>query len=414
MNQAHVLSALRRADLLRLGEIAQLTGLSRPTVVAALDELCEAGWVSFSDDGPPGRQRLGRPARVVRFRAEAGFVVGIDVGAHTTEVVVANLDGVAVANARQSTAKAHDRTQLLGVIRATVHDALARSGIARSSVMSVAVGSPGIVNLDERTIVQAPSLPGWASINLAKELRRSFRAPVLVENDVNLAVLAECWRGAAAATANVVFVLWGERVGAGICIDGRLHRGSAGAAGEVGYLSVLGGADGEAAADGDGLGPFERAVGSRAIVAMARAEAARHAKRPSLLTSAGPGLDALEVFRAATAGDRVARRVVEQVVARFSRGLAALLLVLDPDMVVIGGRLAGAGDDLFEELRTCVHRLCLVKPKIERSLLGEDAVAIGAVRLALSDVEARLLPRLDSTSLTPWPPALASSPGDRG
>ncbi len=399
MNQAHVLAAVRRADLLRLGEIAELTGLSRPTVVAALDELCEAGWVSFCDDGPPGRQRVGRPARVVRFRAEAGFVVGIDVGAHTTEVVVADLDGVPVASARQSTTGAHDRTQLLGVIRATVHDALTRSGIPRNHVMSVAVGSPGIVNLDERTIVQAPSLPGWASINLAKELRSSFRAPVLVENDVNLAVLAECWRGAAATTRDVVFVLWGERVGAGIVIDGRLHRGSAGAAGEVGYLNVLETAGGDAVADDDGLGPFERAVGSRAIVAMARAEASRPRGRTSRIAAAGPELDALEVFRASEAGDRAARRVVDAVIARFARGLAPLLLVLDPDMVVIGGRLAGAGDAMFEALRASVRRLCLVAPQIERSMLGEDAVAIGAVRLALSDVEERVLPRLDSASL---------------
>ncbi len=405
MNQAHVLGAVRRADLLRLGEIAELTGLSRPTVVAALDELCEAGWVCYADDGPPGRQRVGRPARVVRFRSEAGFVVGIDVGAHTTEVVIANLDGAPVATAHQSTAEAHDRTQLLSVIRATVHDALARSQISRNSVMSVAVGSPGIVNLDERTVVHAPSLPGWASINLAKELRSSFRAPVLVENDVNLAVLAECWRGAASPTKNVVFVLWGERVGAGIFIEGRLHRGHAGAAGELGYLSVLE-PDGEAAADHDGLGPFERAVGSRAIVAMARAEASRRPTRTSRLAVTSPELDALEVFRAADAGDRAARRVVDAVIARFARGLAPLLLLLDPDMVVIGGRLAGAGDAMFDALRAGVHRLCLVNTQIERSLLGEDAVAIGAVRLALSDVEERLLPRVESTGPPRWAPTL--------
>ena len=394
INQAHVLSAVRRSEALRLGEIAETTGLSRPTIASALDELHDAGWVDFLDEHPKGRSGLGRPARLVRFRAEAGYVVGIDIGAHRTGVVVADLNGTPVATLKRGTAGAHDRHQLLGAVRATVHDALAQSGVGRNAVMSVAVGSPGIIHPTESMVVQAPSLPGWASLNLAKELRRSFRCPVQVENDVNLAVLGECWRGAAKSARTVVFVLWGERVGAGIYIDGQLHRGASGAAGELGYLSVLDPSGKEVLVDELGLGPFERAVGAGAIVAMGKQASRGRANGKSELARAGEELDAARVFSAAAAGDRAARQVVDTVIARLARGLAPLLLVLDPDILIIGGGVSRAGKAVLDALRLQVHRLTLVATPLELSALGDDAVVIGAVRLALTDVEQRVLPSL--------------------
>jgi predicted NBD/HSP70 family sugar kinase len=393
INQARVLAAVRGSEPLRLGEVAETTGLSRPTVASALDELHDAGWVDFLDEHAKGRSGLGRPARLVRFRSEAGYVVGIDIGAHRTGVVVADLAGRPVATLKRSTTGAQDRHQLLAAVRATVHEALAQSRVGRSTVMSVAVGSPGIINPTESMVVQAPSLPGWASLNLAKELRRSFRCPVQVENDVNLAVLGECWRGAARSARTVVFVLWGERVGAGIFVDGHLHRGAAGAAGELGYLSVLDPSSKEVLIDEHGLGPFERAVGAGAIVGMGR-QASRRAGGKSELARAGDELDAALVFSAAAAGDRTAGQVVEAVIARLARGLAPLLLVLDPDILVIGGGVSRAGQAVLDALRLQVHRLTLVDTPLELSQLGEDAVAIGAVRLALTDAEQRVLPSL--------------------
>jgi predicted NBD/HSP70 family sugar kinase len=392
INQARVLSVVRGSEALRLGEIADATGLSRPTVASALDELHDAGWVDFLEEHPKGRSRLGRPARLVRFRAEAGYVVGIDIGAHRTSVVVADLDGTPAAVLKQSTTGARDRRQLLATVRATVHDALGQSGVGRNAVMSVAVGSPGIINPVKSMVVQAPSLPGWASLNLAKELRRSFPCPVRVENDVNLAVLGECWRGAARSARTVVFVLWGERVGAGICIDGQLHRGAAGAAGELGYFSVLGSSSQEALVDDRGLGPFERAVGAGAIVGMAKQASRGRTRGRSELLRAGGELDAARVFAAAAAGDGAARQVVDTVIARLAKGLAPLLLVLDPDIVIIGGGVSRAGPAVLDALRRQVHRLTLVGTPLELSALGDDAVAIGAVRLALTDVEERVLP----------------------
>lgn len=377
INQARVLTALRQAGGVRLGQLAQLTGLSRQTVSPILDTLEAAGWVTYLDEHPGGRTGLGRPARIVQFRAEAGYVVGIDIGAHRTHAVVADLEGKLTASSWHVTSNARDSGQLLSAVRATVRNALASAAVQRSKVMSVAVGTPGIIDRETGAVVRAPGLPGWTSINLARELRRSFRCPVQIENDINLAVLGECWHGVSRDAQTVVFVGWGERVGAGICIDGRLHPGASNAAGEIGYLGVLNPDDPRAEVDEEGRGPFERGVGASAIVAMASAIAPANAAA---------------VFAAARDGDPTAQEVVDTVVARMARGLAPLLLILDPDMLVLGGGLSQAGSPMLEALENHLRGLTLVPTKLELSALGEDAVAHGAIRMALTDVERRLMP----------------------
>ena len=396
INQAHVLAVVRRSEALRLGEIAETTGLSRPTVASALDELQEAGWVEFLEEHPDGRSRLGRPARLVRFRADAGYVVGIDIGAHRASVVVTDLEGAEAATVRRSTSDARDRHQLLAAVRTAVREALARAGIDRRAVMSVAVGTPGIINPAGNIVMQAPGLPGWTSLNLARELHRSFHCAVHIENDVNLAVLGERWRGAATDANTVVFILWGERVGAGIFIDGRLHRGAAGAAGEIGYLNVVDPIGADVRVDKEGRGPFERAVAAGAVMTLGKEAARRHSGALRELARTEGHLDAAAVFAAAARGDATARTVVDTVTARLARGLAPLMLVIDPDVVVIGGGISLAGPAVLDAVRKHVHRLTLVPTPLRLSTLGEDAVVSGAIRLALSDVERHVLPSLEA------------------
>ncbi|WP_169745797.1 ROK family transcriptional regulator [Actinocatenispora sera] len=393
INQGKVLAVLRAGGPLRVGELARLSGLSRPTVSHVIDQLSEAGWVDYLDRAPDAQRQLGRPARVVRFRADAGYVLGIDIGPHQTAVLVADLDGRTVGSARRITSSAQDQHQLLAAVRSAVDTALSAAGIAHDAVLSVAVGSPGIIDRDAGTVVQAPGLPGWTTLDLKQQLRRFFRCPVLVDNDVNLAVLGERWRGVARDADTVVFVLWGERVGAGICIRGQLHRGKGDAAGEIGYLTVLGDDDG-AQPDDEGRGPFEREVGASAILRLARTLAADPA-RASVLADR-PDLDVPEVF-AAAGDDPVAREVVDTIAVRLARGLAPLLLTLDPDVLVIGGGISRAGPRILDSVDQHLQRLVLTPTPLRLSALGGDAVVTGAIRYALDDVQARLLPSADAT-----------------
>jgi predicted NBD/HSP70 family sugar kinase len=432
INSARVLTVLRGSGPVSLSDLAARTGLSRPTIGQVVEQLHTAGLLAYADPGQAMLGRSGRPARLVRFRAEAAYVVGIDVGRHKIGVMVADLAGHVVARHRRAISAANSSKDLLGALRQTVREALAAGRIGRGEVASVAVGTPGLVDRPRGAVVLAPGLPGW-NIDLARELRRSFRCPVQVENDANLAVLAERRHGLARDAHAVVFILWGERVGAGVLIGDELHRGAANAAGEIGFLALDAGET--AAPDGLGRGPFERLVVADAIVEAGRAAAARHggelaglmaadawAGRLDADAAAGPGgpaagqggpaagqaagqggpaavpaagqgrLDAEAVFAAAAHGDPAAAEVVQTIAARFARGLAAVLLVLDPDLVVIGAGVSRAGSALLEAIESYVRPLTLVPPKLALSQLGDEAVTLGAVELALADAQRRLLP----------------------
>ncbi|GAA1932121.1 ROK family transcriptional regulator [Streptantibioticus ferralitis] len=360
INSAVVLHTLRGERSRTLTELVRATGLSRPTVEGVIEGLTGSGLVVEAPADPGDVRRQGRPARRFRFHAEAGHLLGIEIGVHQVRVVLADLSG------RVLDSLGHDLDGLLPAddrlerVRVAVADLLRGSGVARSTLWAVGVGSPGIVESDG-TVRLGTAMPGWTGLPLGDRLRRSFRCPVLVENDANAAAVAEHWMGAAHGSDDIVFVMAGLSPGAGSLIGGRLHRGFGGAAGEIGALHLLG----------------------------------REATPERLLSTTGTPLDPLDepavtrVFGLAREGDPRAREAVERFLRRLVHDVAALVLALDPELVVLGGWAAGL-DGVLEPLRDELARYCLRPPKVALSALGEEAVAIGALRLALDHVEEQL------------------------
>lgn len=406
MNAASVLSALRAGGPSRIADLMGLTDLSRPAVTRAVESLRGEGWVADADpadesegasDAAHRQNRLGRPAALLRFRAEAGHVLGVDVGPHKIVAMVADLAGDVVAEHRADTRGLDGHAVLDAIVSVT---ARASADVPETSLLSAAVGSPGLIDPRTGAVTLAPSIPGWDQIPIAGALRDRLACPVTVHNDVNLAVLAERWRGVAASADNLVFLQWGARVGTGIMIDGQLHIGAAGAAGELGFLD-LAAPDKEAAdpraREGDSstttMGPFERQVGAAAVIELAISEAARcdDAELLALMRAARADDDAALLFDAARAGSALAEQIIDTICARMAHGLAALQLILDPDLIVIGGGLSRAGDPLLSAVDTHLRARTLAPPRLALSTLGDTAVVLGAVRSALSDVDDRVL-----------------------
>jgi len=360
INSAVVLHALRAADRATLTEVTRVTGLSRPTVEGVVEDLIGAGLVVEEAADVTVVRRQGRPARRFRFRAEAGYLLGLDIGAHRVSAVVADLDGRVLGAQSKDVAEAAPADERLERLRTAVAELLRRAGVPRSALRAVGVGTPGIVEADG-TVRLCSALPGWTGLRLGERLSRSFRCPVLVENDANAAAVAEHWKGAATESDDVVFVLAGLSPGAGSLIGGRLHRGYGGAAGEIGALHLLG----------------------------------REVTPETLLSTTDEPLHPLdeqavaEVFAQAREGDQRARAAVDRFIQRLVHDVAALVLAVDPELVVVGGWATGL-DDVLEPLRGELARYCLRPPKVTLSLLGEAAVATGALRLALDHVEAQL------------------------
>ncbi|MBO3677834.1 ROK family protein [Streptomyces sp. NEAU-YJ-81] len=352
-----------------LTDLTRVTGLSRPTVEGVIDGLADSGLVVEVPAEEGGVRRQGRPARRFRFRAEAGHLLGIEIGAHRVAALLSDLDGHALGSIVREVSEKASADERLERVRTAVADLLRRAGVARFSLRAVGVGSPGIVEADG-TVHLCTALPGWTGLPLGERLRRSFRCPVLVENDANTAAVAEHWKGAAVGSDDVVFVLAGLSPGAGSLIGGRLHRGFGGAAGEIGALHLLG----------------------------------REAAPEEVLSTTGEPLNPLDeaqvahVFALARDGDVRARAAVDRFVRRLVHDTAALVLALDPEVVVVGGWAAGL-DGVLAPLRDELSRYCLRAPEVTLSLLGEAAVTTGALRLALDHVEQELF-AVDSTVTT--------------
>lgn len=358
INLVTTMRTLRGEPPIGLTELAARAELSRPTVEGLVEDLLRLGWLS---EVPPESGRMGRPRRLFRFRAEAGHVVGIDVGSSSVRALVCDLDGEEAGRFSVRADASAGRAERLAAMRSAVAGALAAAGLSADAVMAVCVGTTGVVTASG-TVKLSVSLPEWTGLDLAAEVGRDFDAPVLVENDCNLAALAERWAGVAQQVDDVVFVLSGMRTGCGMLIRGELHRGGRGAAGEIGALSLVG---------------WHRAP-------------SHLADYPGLPPKTSPDEVAELVFAAARSGDPAARWAIEQFAHDLAEGIAALVLSVDPDLVVLGGGVSRSADVLVEPLRRHLDPLCLEPPALATSTLGDRAVVLGAVRHALDHVDAHL------------------------
>jgi predicted NBD/HSP70 family sugar kinase len=282
-------------------------------------------------------------------------------------------------------AERHSAGAMLAGARTVAADAIHSAGIERGDLKAVGIGTPGIVDPASGRVTLAPQLGGWEGLQLERSARRWFECAILVDNEVHLSLLAERWRGAARDIDNALFVQIGVGIGGGILIGGDVYRGAHGAAGEIGYLPLFEAGDGP-----DGLGPFEAAAGGTAYAALGR-----NAARPgsALLELAGgdpEAIDAEIVFAAAAHGDRRARRVLDELLERLARGVSAALVVLNPSTLIVGGGISRAGADLLEPLERRIRELVPLPPRVVLSELGDEAVALGAAKLALDAVEQQL------------------------
>jgi len=394
MNSAAILQTIRTGGPISRTELARVTGLSKPTVNDVVESLLNTGYVLESvadEDGSP--RRPGPRARLLWFRANLGYVLGIDIGANKTLAVVTDLDGRVLATERRRTS-ARERTDadaMLVKVRDMGQAALDASGASKSDLKAVGVGTPGVVDPIRGDVTLAPQLGGWEGIRLERRLSRFFPCQILVDNEVHLSLLAERWLGAAQGVDDALYVQIGVGIGGGILIGGNIYRGASGSAGEIGYLPLFDPEDTQGV-PGDRLGPFEQAAGGSAF--------ARHGRRKaeldpeSLLHDLVEGdldaLDAETVFLAAARKDRAANEVLDELVERLGRGIAAAVVVLDPATVIVGGGLSRAGERLLDPLVRQIRTHVPVAPQIALSTLGDEAVALGAARMALNAVETRL------------------------
>jgi predicted NBD/HSP70 family sugar kinase len=359
LNERAVLAAVRSAGELRVAQIVEQSGLGRTAVEEVLASLVERRWLV--EESPAIRGR-GRPARSYRFRAEAGYVVGLDIGAYSVRGVLTDLDGRTLASTRKSVTPELRRARRLAAADDVVAACAHQAGVPPTRVWAVGAGTTGIVDTDG-TVVQANAIPDWAGTNLPAHFATRLS---LADNDSQLAALAEQRRGGLTpgnGPADMVFLHAGRRTGLALVMDGKLRRGAFGAAAD---MSALRGVAWEAALQ------------------------CLHDVAPVDI----PIVDKAErAFAAARAGDRAARTAVRKYAHAMAVAAATAIAIVDPRLLVLGGTFSQAADVLLEPLQAELEKLCPRVPELRASELGALCVALGAASLALDALNERLLAR---------------------
>jgi predicted NBD/HSP70 family sugar kinase len=268
----------------------------------------------------------------------------------------------------------HSAREGLAAAGAMVGRLLTRTATVPGAVVGVGMGLPGPIDSATGAVGSSAILPGWVGVPAAAAMERHLGQPVLVDNDANLGALAEVTWGAGKGVADVVYIKAATGLGAGLVIDGRLHRGRAGTAGEIGHTTID--EHGRVCRCGN-RGCLETFVAAPVLL-----ELLRH--------SHPPGLTARGMLELAAGGDTGCRRVVADAGRAIGSAVANLCNLLNPERVVVGGDLAGAGDLLLDPMREVVGRFAVpaAVPQIVAGVLGERAEVLGALALVLRDVEA--------------------------
>jgi glucokinase len=375
LNLERVLSvAMERRDPFTRAEIVKATGLSVPTVGSLTTDLVRSGVVRDLGTGPSSGGR--RPA-FMEFNARHGFVAGIDIGPTVTRLALADLRGEVVGTRVVATPMEDGPAAMLTRLASDVRTLMRETRVPAARLLAVAAGAPGAVDPHRGMVIAlAPNLPGWSQVPMAATLRKALGAPVVVENDVNLAILGEQWRGAARGHETCAFVTVGTGIGAGIIVKGELHHGHHYLAGEIALMCM---GPQYVETDFGSRGCFETLAGLKAIAA----QWSEHAQIN------GDGW-VRALFDAAKSGDPEAQRIISEAARLIGIAAANLEVVLDPSLIILGGALIRQAPELLEEVRRIVARIVPTAAEIVAPALAEEAPMWGCVLMATNEARERL------------------------
>ncbi|MEI7031457.1 ROK family transcriptional regulator [Streptomyces pratensis] len=377
MNDRAALDLLLEHGPLSRTRIGKLTGLSKPTASQLLARLEAAGLVlaTGTSEGRPGPN-----AQLYTVNPRAAHVVGLDVNSRRIVAAVADVTGATVGEFELATpGRRADGAvrQVTDALDGAVKDA----GLSRADVHRIVIGTPGAFDPGTGRLRYASHLPGWHSPALLEELAAVLPMPVEYENDVNLVAVAEQRLGAARGHEDFV-LLWNEEgLGAALVINGRLHRGFTGGAGEVGFLPVPGTPLVRQVVKANS-GGFQELAGAQAVPRLAKALGIETPQQPYAAVAAAL------LARAADGHERdeALAELLRQYAQRLATGLASVTAVLDPGLIVLsGGAVAAGGEVLRSLVQSELFELAASRPRLVVGEIDRTPVLRGALERALAD-----------------------------
>ncbi|MDI9833600.1 ROK family transcriptional regulator [Streptomyces sp. KAU_LT] len=369
INDRLALRLLQREGPLTAGQLKQLTGLSRPTVADLVERLTDAGLITVV--GEAGEQRRGPNARLYGIVADRAHLAALDVRTEGVSVAVSDLIGTVLAEASVPIGDDTGTGPAVERAVALVERAVKEAGADRPH--TVGIGAPGLIDPASGDLRDSSGLPSWHRGLVATLQERFPEARVSVENETNLAALAEQRDGAARDRDTFVLLWLGHGTGAAVVLDGALRRGASGGTGEIGFLPVPGTTGLPSATDC--AGGFHSLAGSAAI--------ARLAAEHGLPAADAHAPAAARLVEEAVARPGDAQAFLDALADRIALGVASVVAVLDPGCVVLGGEVGQAGGPPLAALvEERVRRMSPLPVEVRPSALGGTAVLRGALLTA--------------------------------
>ncbi|MDD2200728.1 MAG: ROK family protein [Firmicutes bacterium] len=314
-----------------------------------------------------------------------GYFIGVDLGGTKIDSVLVNQHNVPLDNVEMLTCPEEGQDAVMERIIASINKLAAGLPGEIDDVKAIGVGSPGPLNKEKGTVVDAPNLK-WKNVPVTSVVRAATGLPVYLENDANVAALAENRMGAGRGTKNMVYVTVSTGIGSGLILDGKLYSGITGAAGELGHVTMV--PDGPMCGCGN-RGCLESLASGTAIARRAKEAASRAAGDGILMAAEGKieNIDAVLVSSCAEAGDPMAVAILRNAFEYLGIAVANLVNLLNVEMVVIGGGVSNIGDVLFDTVRRVVglraFHFMAKDVEIVPAALGVDAGMLGAACYAM-------------------------------
>ena len=361
-SQRSVMEAIVQGGPISRASISKLTGLSKQTISEIVRGLEQEGWVQET-----GRTsgHVGRTAVTYELVHDAAYIIAVDIGGTKVRVALTDLACQIFAEAAIPTDPRGGQF-VVDQIAALAFQAAARQRVPRKKIRLAVIGAPGAPDPSTGCILLAPNIAGFDAMNVLGAFEKALGIAVMIENDVNLAVLGENWLGKGQGIDNLAYIALGTGVGSGLMLGGQLVRGAAHAAGEIGFMPI--GAD-PFAPESRRTGAFERAVAAHAM-----------SERYQSLT--GSLVAVPVIFEKAALGDKDALAVLDETARHLAQGVAAIAAIANPEKVILGGSI-GLRPEILSRVQALLP-LCFPYPvTVEASDLSGRASLIGAAAIGL-------------------------------
>lgn len=383
INKLLVLKTILDNKIISRAKISRLVELNKATVSNLTDELIKEGYVV---EKGYGKSKGGRRPVLLQVNKDVGSIIGIDLGVDYIHIILSNFVGEVIFEEYANMKMGEDKEKLFCLLFNLIEKAIKKAPQTPKGILGIGIGVPGIVEKESGTVLLAPNLK-WQNVPLRSIVKQRFNLPVYIDNEANAGALGEKWFGEWGKVTDLIYLSVGIGLGAGIIIDNKLFRGTAGFAGEVGHTTIN--FQDDVCSCGN-IGCLENFASERALLSVIKKIVKEGSEDRYICCENVDEITPSQIIQAAKDGSRVCRMAVLEVAEKMGIGVANLVNIFNPEIVIIGNKASFFGDLFLEKLREVVNQRSFIAQfynlKIEVSKLKDRAVVLGCIAMVISDM----------------------------